>query len=384
MADAGKALALVDEAKSIEAWGDKEQIRALGRRLKEVIPGWSKLKDEHAVSAAQYAAVTGANPARGEIYAYTDWKGNLQIVDGYKILIRWARRECNFYERYTAFTKDDKVDAGLSEVDIAYRCHILREDAMPLLKQLVDTGFPRDEAYEIAASSATGVVNHRGDMTSFKSGKKIPPPQGWSWDEVARKRALKNALNRAYGMPSMKEIAQETWTVDDTVTISEDWTDVSPDQPTHVQEQEAKLSAESRESAERVEDLSDEERQDVIAKGRSVLHGDPEDADWSETAPAKPSNGEDEAMDEISVALAKATNDEWAPGGIIQNRVQVVMKARGMDTGEHEFPMTVGQIREALVEVGPSEKQAEIEPDPADEKEDEPGTEETQPTPDTL
>jgi hypothetical protein len=196
---------------------------------------------------------------------------------------------------------------------------------------------------------------------------------------------LKNALNRAYGMPSMKEIAQETWTVDDTVTISEDWTDVSPDQPTHVQEQEAKLSAESRESAERVEDLSDEERQDVIAKGRSVLHGDPEDADWSETAPAKPSNGEDEAMDEISVALAKATNDEWAPGGIIQNRVQVVMKARGMDTGEYEFPMTIGQIKDALV----AAETNEAGPDTAKEEEDEPDAsadqpKESRPEPDIL
>ena len=98
---------------------------------------------------------------------------------------------------------------------------------------------------------------------------------------------------------------------------------------------------------------------------------------------AKPSNGEDEAMDEIAIALAKATNDDWRPGGVIQNRVQVVMKAKEMDASEYEFPMTIGQIRDALIATEAVEAQSDTE-EKGGSGPDVDQPEEAQPEPDTL
>jgi hypothetical protein len=80
---------------------------------------------------------------------------------------------------------------------------------------------PWDGVFEIASQEAVGVVTQKDRTTS--AGRPMDPPAGWNWQEVARKRALENALNRAYGAPSPKEIARECWMVGDIETTAEDW-----------------------------------------------------------------------------------------------------------------------------------------------------------------
>ncbi len=200
-------------------WGSRKEIAALANRLKDMMPG--KLSREEALLLAQYSAAVDANPFRGEIYAYKS-KGKLILVEGYKLLVRWARRQCQFYERYERITNetDDIPDDA-----IAFRCRILRDDAVNALARLADAGVPF--AYEICSIEAVGVVT-KADRTT-RQGEPSPPPRGWTWEDVARKRALKNALNRAYGAPSPREVAEETWKVEDTLTTPEDWTDVTPE-----------------------------------------------------------------------------------------------------------------------------------------------------------
>lgn len=199
-------------------WGNRSEIAALGDRLKTMFPG--KLSNAEALLLAQYSAAMDANPFRGEVYAYPH-RGKIVLVEGYKLLVRWARRQCNFYERYERITNDTDT---LPEDAIAFRCRILREDALPALTELTNAGVPN--AYEIVSTEAVGVVT-KADRTT-KQDKPQSPPTGWTWEEVARKRALKNALNRAYGSPSPREIAEETWRGQDTWTIPDDWEDVTP------------------------------------------------------------------------------------------------------------------------------------------------------------
>lgn len=212
-------------------WGSREEIDALANRYIAMIPG-KKLSKKAALTLAQYAMATDANPFRGDVYAYED--GNkVVLIEGYKLLVRWARRQCQFYERYERITNDtDDIPEGI----IAFRCRILRQDAVADLAELTRAGVP--DAYKLCSIEAVGTVKrtHR-------------PPEGWTVEEVARKRALKNALNRAYGAPSPKEIARETWMVEDTLTIPKDWSaDVVT--PIHQQELEAKYNAQQRLLAE--------------------------------------------------------------------------------------------------------------------------------------
>jgi len=206
-------VAVQEKADAPAEWGNREDITALANRLKAMLPG--SLSAPEALLLAQYSAAMDANPFRGDIYAYQS-RGKLVLTEGYKLLIRWARRQCNFSNRY------DRLNGGeLEKGAIGFRCHILRDDAKDTLKMLVEAGAPWNEAFDIVASSAVGIVT-KSDMTN-KQGKHIPPPKGWTWNQVARKRALKNALNLAYGAPSPREIAAETWRIEDILTTPSDW-----------------------------------------------------------------------------------------------------------------------------------------------------------------
>jgi len=210
---------LVTQADAPIEWGTREEINALANRLRALMPG--ELTQAEALTLAQYSAAVDANPFRGEVYAYTDARGKMILVEGYKILVRWARRQCQFYERYERITNDtDTVPADA----IAFRCRILRQDAVNDLARLTEAGI--SNAYEILTTEAVGVVL-KAETWSSKHNKPIPPPKGWTWEDVARKRALKNTLNRAYGAPSPREIAHETWMVDDVETSPDDWRQVT-------------------------------------------------------------------------------------------------------------------------------------------------------------
>ena len=209
MSNNGKELVKTADA-PIE-WGNREEIVALGNRLKAMMPG--DLSNDEALLLAQYAAATDANPFRGEIYAYS-YKGKMVLTEGYKLLVRWARRQCNFYERYEELDGDE-----LPEAAIGYRCRILREDAVEDLVALTKAGV--ENAYEMISTEAVGVVT-KADMTT-RDGRPNQPPTGWTWQDVARKRALKNCINRAYGSPSPREIAEESWRLDQADARPEDW-----------------------------------------------------------------------------------------------------------------------------------------------------------------
>jgi hypothetical protein len=183
------------------AWGTSQEIQAHGKRIKALLPAAAELSDTGAAALAQAAILADANPYRGEIYAFPT-KGKTALVDGYKLLVRWAQRQCPYVEKYTELRPDEMPEGA-----IGYRCAILRTDLIPTLHELVKAGASFAEAYEIAATSAVGIVEPADKLT--RDGKPKPPPVGWTWEQVARKRALKNALNLSHGAPSPAEIRRE-------------------------------------------------------------------------------------------------------------------------------------------------------------------------------
>lgn len=226
------------ETTELEVYGEREVVREMGARIEKFqkpVKQGMELTAEDAQRAAQYALAVDANPFRGEIYAFKNHKGDMLIVEGYKLLVRWARRQCPYSEQYTVL-KDEEKPGG----SIGWRCWILREDSMDMLKQLKQAGASFREAFEIVATDAVGVVT-KGDMAGRNQA-----PKGWTWDQVAKKRALKNALNKSHGAPSPREIAQQSWEVGTTQTEREDWVPVEA-LPSSVIERAAAASAQARE-----------------------------------------------------------------------------------------------------------------------------------------
>jgi len=253
---------------SLAAYGSRDDIVALSKRIRTMLPGGEKLTPEQAMSLAQYSIAVDANPYRGEVYGWTDARGKFHLTDGYKLLVRWAKRQCNYSEKY-----DPMPATELKDGDIGYRCWILRDDARPFLQQMIQAGADFREAFEIAATSAVGVVK-QAETWSSRNNKVIDPPKGWTWDQVARKRALKNALNLSHGAPSPREIAAMSWQVGDTQTTPADWQEITPQMTTEERERTALLSAQYREQKAEFDSLTPEEQQARLDYGRSVLRGE--------------------------------------------------------------------------------------------------------------
>lgn len=237
-----------DNNQSLILAGEKEELIDLGNKMKALLPGGDKLSDTQAMSVGNYAALTHANPFRGEIYGYES-KGQLVLVDGYKLLIRWAKKISDYDEDY-----GDRLPTGvegLNDGDIGYRCTIMRHDRKKAIREYVNLGATFKEAYDLVSNSAVGIVMGKETRND--------PPKGWSWDQVARKRALKNVLNQAYAMPSIEELGKLNWEVDDQTTIPEDWAGTDIYHTTEEAENHARLAAQERERQDKVVNMTEEE-----------------------------------------------------------------------------------------------------------------------------
>jgi hypothetical protein len=288
---------------------DMAEVTALAQRIKKTVPGMDKLSDWHAVAAAQYALMTGANLVRGEMYAYEDKRGNLQMVEGYKLLVRWAKAKCDYSEWFEPYDTDK---------GIGFTCFVLRQDKIKLLDVLSRT-MP-DKALDIATTSSTGIVRHN------EMGRE--PPTGWTWEQVAKKRALKNALNLAYGMPSPDELAAETWQVEDVTTIPKDWDEVregagkeekkltakyNANRRAHLRAQATQTAEQVREEAavavEELFDFGADADQEPPADYGDVLNGDMDDLVPPDDGPVSHKWTAQEYADLIDWTRAKTIDD---------------------------------------------------------------------------
>lgn len=261
--------------KALTIYGTAEEIEQYGNRLRFVLPGGEDLSPEGAVRAADYGKAIDANIFRGEIYAWEDHRG-LHIAEGYKLLVRWARRQSDFFDKDEELTGAELEERGLDPAeDIGYRVWILREDKLPALERLAKV-VDFDKAYQMIAQSAVGVVTKK-DRTTKQGGDK-DPPVGWTWHDVAIKRALKNALSKAYGIPSPREIAEESWMVGDVRTKAEDWREAYDGERPYTPEEQARLAAAvalERERKAEFDALTPEEKQARVEDNSRALYGDP-------------------------------------------------------------------------------------------------------------
>ncbi|KKL10004.1 hypothetical protein LCGC14_2560160, partial [marine sediment metagenome] len=234
-----------------------EELVKMGHSINTLMPGGESLSKNQAISVANYSLLVGANPFRGEIYGYKNKKGELVLGDGYKLLNRWAKKISDYDDKYS-----ERLPPGverLEEGDIGYRITITRHDKRGGIKEYTKLGASFKEALDIVSTSAIGIVLKK-EMWSTKWNKPIDAPTGWTWDAVARKRALKNGLNLAYAMPGLAELAKETWVVEGVKTNPDDWAIEGTYNTPAEAERHAQLSSEQRERKEEVGQMTDEER----------------------------------------------------------------------------------------------------------------------------
>jgi len=255
-----KAVTVKREDAPVE-WGTRAEVGALADRLATMLPNAKDLTKNEILTAAQYCRLMDLNPFRGEVYFYKN-RGQLCVVDGYKALTRWARNQAPYSERYEQLPVEDGQIVHV-------RCWIVRDDRRAIIGEYRKMGATFKEAFEMVAVYADGIV------TEAESSKR-EPPAGWDWDQVARKRALKNAINLSHGAPSPREIAELSWQTNGGVqTIPEDW-DGAEELGAHEAERLAELNAQHRLTAENWQSLTKEQQAAKVETNSRQLYGDPD------------------------------------------------------------------------------------------------------------
>lgn len=282
--EAARALTTQADA-ALVVWGDRESVIATGIRIKTMLPGGDKLTIPHALAAGQYAVATGLNPFRGEFYAYTDKKGNLSIVDGYKALTRWAEDECPYDAQYHTLEPEEGEH-------VRVKCIVMRHDRRAQLDYYLEKGADFQTAFDLVTTSKIGVV--KVGETRWQDGNPKDPPHGWSWEQVAEKRALKNTLNFSHGMPTVAELARKSWEVAGILTKPEDWEGTEDLRTQEERERLAELSARTRETVQTFEAMTPEEQAAKLEQNRTLLYGEGEDDPFGEVIDAEPVEYEDE------------------------------------------------------------------------------------------
>lgn len=268
--EAAKALTTQGDAALI-TWGERETVIATGMRIKTIL--WPELSIPHALAGGQYAVATGLNPFRGEFYAFEDKKGDLHIVDGYKALTRWANDECPYDVQY----REEDTDAGEA---YKIKAIIMRHDRKAQLDYYLDKGADFQTAFELVTFSAVGVVME--NETQWPNGGDKDPPKGWTWKQVAEKRALKNVLNMSHGMPTVAELARKSWEVAGILTKPEDWDGTENYKTDEEKERLAGMQALERERKAQWEEMTVEEKKIRTEENSTLLYGEDTDDPFGE------------------------------------------------------------------------------------------------------
>ncbi len=199
-----KAVTVVQQQPAAPStWGEREEVAAIAKRLRSMLPGGDKLTEGQIYAAAQYARLTGLDPFSGGFYSVE----NGGITDGYKTLVAWAQDKEGFTDKYYPLSEDQIEAEGYEKASTieAWACYLIRRSQQPLLVQLLSAGLDVHDALDLIGHRGVGVVLKADLVTKKGTAKEPPKTKSWAW--VARKRALRAAIAVGYGQPTLTELA---------------------------------------------------------------------------------------------------------------------------------------------------------------------------------
>ena len=214
-------------------YGDREEISALAKRIKTMLPGGEKLSDNESLALAQVATITRLNPFVGEVW-YIPGKGPMVGIKGARRLENEDARNKNSYSwmQFDVLAPEDSGAPDPSKVFRAYKCTIndasatklylsLFHDALEMLRA-AQSKDPYTEAKEICGPRP--VWEGYGYSLTGESSRMNP-------DALARKRAEADALKKRVVLPFGTEISEsDAAFIDAEVSEGPQWPEPEPTQ----------------------------------------------------------------------------------------------------------------------------------------------------------
>ncbi len=90
-------------------WGDRQEVAAVAKRIKAMLPGGERLSDQQAFAAGQYALISGLDPFSGGFYAMPGGG----IVSHYAVLVAWAQKTAPYSDKYFPLSEGERAAEGV-------------------------------------------------------------------------------------------------------------------------------------------------------------------------------------------------------------------------------------------------------------------------------
>lgn len=191
-------------------YGNREEICALAKRIKTMLPGGEKLSDNESLALAQVATVTRLNPFVGEVW-YIPGKGPMVGIKGARRLENEETRNGNGYSwmQFDVIAPEESGAPDPSKVFRAYKCTIndvnatkaylaIFHEALEMLR-VAQSKDPYLEAKELCGPRPTW-EGYGFSLTG--------EPSRMNPDALARKRAEADALKKRIILPFGAEISE--------------------------------------------------------------------------------------------------------------------------------------------------------------------------------
>jgi len=210
MTDKRNELAKRHESR-IAAWGDRDEVREIARRVQLMAPGARKLNENEALALAQGAVAHGLDPFNGEIW-YIPGSG---LMAGIKGLRKAARQQvegnywCEFEE---IVNQDERTRWDIPLGSLAYRC-VLRDTETIMawsgsFKNMNEQNVPIEVILEVLGAKPYTVGIGYADKTEKSRMTTV---------QLAMKRAEADATKRRFDLPfafggKTDEVIDVPWT----------------------------------------------------------------------------------------------------------------------------------------------------------------------------
>ena len=162
-------------------YGDRDQVRELGSRIKRFLPNGNKMESVDALSLAQLSIAHGLNPFIGDVW----WIPKKGIMVGINGLRKSARRVSPYSVDIQLMRTNEREEHDVPDGAAAYIARLFRADIMG---QMVAARQPVYPFIGIGISAKEEWKPH--------TQKPLPHTKSLAW--VARKRAEADALKAAY------------------------------------------------------------------------------------------------------------------------------------------------------------------------------------------
>lgn len=199
-----------ERATAVSIYGQDDQVKQMIQAVRTVAPWINNrdpklsFSDNEVALVVRRAMAMGLDPLNPhEVQIWKDNRGSVNFQISYTLMAEWVRRFKGTHTEpeYHRLTKEELIEEGLQQTDVAYRVSFVMDDSIDKLMVLA-------QVYGAEKARAMVAVTGFGCAKASEYSSEYFAPAGRSKTWKVQKRAMVDAYRRKFGTPTRAEIEE--------------------------------------------------------------------------------------------------------------------------------------------------------------------------------